>query len=416
MESICEFCGTQRALVYCKADAAHLCLLCDSFIHSANALSRRHARVVICDRCFSHPAVLRCLDDRLSLCHVCSSPHWAHHHHLVTGYSGCPSPDELSCLWANADAPPAHGMLMTISENLVSDCWEDAAGLPGIPAAGRSGGAGGFDSWMASAFAIASVTSSSSVVPEAVDKQETDLPELACPRILDPGICDDDDDDQLSEWFNNGYAGLKTKKGSEIFGGLQNVPKYPLKDVGLDGLPSERKISVADPSGCIENALEASSSVKYDCRTPPCCQLLGPSNAMQSVNSTADHFLLNFNCNRNVSQSFPPANVGRNISISLSNVTGESSAADYQDCEESSLFLTSDSPRDSTLETAQPQARNEAKMRYNEKKKSRMFGKQIRYASRKARADNRKRVKGRFVKSDDVYNYAPLREEELKKI
>lgn len=35
------------------------------------------------------------------------------------------------------------------------------------------------------------------------------------------------------------------------------------------------------------------------------------------------------------------------------------------------------------------------------------FGKQIRYASRKARADTRKRVKGRFVKAGDNYDYDP---------
>lgn len=36
------------------------------------------------------------------------------------------------------------------------------------------------------------------------------------------------------------------------------------------------------------------------------------------------------------------------------------------------------------------------------------FEKKIRYASRKARADVRKRVKGRFVKAGDAYDYDPL--------
>ena len=36
------------------------------------------------------------------------------------------------------------------------------------------------------------------------------------------------------------------------------------------------------------------------------------------------------------------------------------------------------------------------------------FSKQIRYASRKARADTRKRVKGRFVKAGEAYDYDPL--------
>jgi hypothetical protein len=36
------------------------------------------------------------------------------------------------------------------------------------------------------------------------------------------------------------------------------------------------------------------------------------------------------------------------------------------------------------------------------------FDKKIRYASRKARADVRKRVKGRFVKAGEAYDYDPL--------
>uniref|UniRef100_A0A0E0HJJ7 CCT domain-containing protein n=1 Tax=Oryza nivara TaxID=4536 RepID=A0A0E0HJJ7_ORYNI len=43
--------------------------------------------------------------------------------------------------------------------------------------------------------------------------------------------------------------------------------------------------------------------------------------------------------------------------------------------------------------------RNRAKLRYNDKKKTRKFSKQIKYACRKAGADARKRVKGRFAKA-----------------
>lgn len=39
---------------------------------------------------------------------------------------------------------------------------------------------------------------------------------------------------------------------------------------------------------------------------------------------------------------------------------------------------------------------------------SNRFEKRVRYASRKARADVRKRVKGRFVKAGDAYDYDPL--------
>ncbi|KAI5428042.1 hypothetical protein KIW84_033160 [Lathyrus oleraceus] len=45
--------------------------------------------------------------------------------------------------------------------------------------------------------------------------------------------------------------------------------------------------------------------------------------------------------------------------------------------------------------------RGDAMLRYKEKKKTRRFDKHIRYESRKARADTRKRVRGRFVKAGD---------------
>uniref|UniRef100_A0A1D1XLJ6 Zinc finger protein CONSTANS-LIKE 15 n=1 Tax=Anthurium amnicola TaxID=1678845 RepID=A0A1D1XLJ6_9ARAE len=48
------------------------------------------------------------------------------------------------------------------------------------------------------------------------------------------------------------------------------------------------------------------------------------------------------------------------------------------------------------------QNRGNAMMRYKEKRKTRRYEKRIRYESRKARADTRKRVKGRFVKSTET--------------
>ncbi|CAF1925350.1 unnamed protein product [Brassica napus] len=54
-----------------------------------------------------------------------------------------------------------------------------------------------------------------------------------------------------------------------------------------------------------------------------------------------------------------------------------------------------------------PRARNEAKLRYKEKKLKHIIGKKIRYASRRVRAYTRKIVRGRFVKAGDNYDYDP---------
>eukprot|EP00252_Welwitschia_mirabilis_P001181 TRINITY_DN11099_c0_g1_i2.p1 TRINITY_DN11099_c0_g1~~TRINITY_DN11099_c0_g1_i2.p1 ORF type:complete len:124 (+),score=19.25 TRINITY_DN11099_c0_g1_i2:252-623(+) len=97
------------------------------------------------------------------------------------------------------------------------------------------------------------------------------------------------------------------------------------------------------------------------------------------------------------------------LSLSVSSLSRDSSAADYHDCGVSPLLLERDSQWvSSNNDSAFQKARDSAMMRYKEKKKSRMFAKKIRYASRKARADVRKRVKGRFVKSGEAYDYDPL--------
>ena len=70
---------------------------------------------------------------------------------------------------------------------------------------------------------------------------------------------------------------------------------------------------------------------------------------------------------------FPGGQVHASVSLSLSNVTGESSAADYQDCGLSQAFLAGESPWTSNLDAHCPQARDKAKMRYNEKKKTRTY-------------------------------------------
>ena len=91
------------------------------------------------------------------------------------------------------------------------------------------------------------------------------------------------------------------------------------------------------------------------------------------MSGCANSMLMNPSCSRNIGLGFPTGQVHSTISLSLSNITGESSAADYQDCGLSPVFLTSESPWESNLEASCPQARDKAKMRYNEKKKTRMY-------------------------------------------
>ncbi|KAK7272793.1 hypothetical protein RIF29_13833 [Crotalaria pallida] len=98
---LCEFCSREKAVVYCRADSAKLCLLCDQQVHSANLLSLKHSRSLLCDSCASRPVSLHCSLHNLLLCLHCITiiDHHHHHHSPVHAFSGCPSPSHLASIW-----------------------------------------------------------------------------------------------------------------------------------------------------------------------------------------------------------------------------------------------------------------------------------------------------------------------------
>lgn len=115
----CDFCTDRPAVLYCRSDAAKLCLLCDHHVHSANLLSRKHPRSQICDNCASAPAAARCYTDNLVLCqdcdldaHAASPVPSSHDRSRIDGFSGCPSALELASLWgldlADGDKKSGH--------------------------------------------------------------------------------------------------------------------------------------------------------------------------------------------------------------------------------------------------------------------------------------------------------------------
>ncbi|CAG7903787.1 unnamed protein product [Brassica rapa] len=87
-----------------SADAASLCLTCDAKVHSANALSGRHLRTLLCGFCKNQPCVVRCLDHKMFLCNGCNDKiHGVvsskHVRHDVRCYTGCPSAKDFAVMW-----------------------------------------------------------------------------------------------------------------------------------------------------------------------------------------------------------------------------------------------------------------------------------------------------------------------------
>ncbi|KAK8605793.1 hypothetical protein V6N13_102565 [Hibiscus sabdariffa] len=414
MEPLCDFCRGVRAVVYCKSDSARLCLRCDGCVHSANLLSCRHARSLLCEKCNCQSAVLRCLDEKLSLCQDCD---WncngcsssGHRRESLNCYTGCPSLAEFRRIWSSVlDAGEPVGGALPGNDDCIANCSNQSD-------QGASFGLAGTKlnelksspkpkPWIEPSCLI---STNANCMPYCGDQEPlfseaSDMPK-GYSDIKDFKVPNGDD---LCEGLNMNDFQLTFETADEIPGCSLGQTGYQFENVETDCLLMENTLSVTESDGHIENTLEASSSGQKESMPFPSPQVGGLASMMASMTGNSNCMLINPGCNINL--GYPGGQIPSTMARSISNIAGKNSPADYQDCGLSPVFLTRESPWESNLEVSCPQARDKAKMRYNEKKKTRTFGKQIRYASRKARADTRKRVKGRFVKAGEAYDYDPL--------
>ncbi|CAN6162343.1 unnamed protein product [Urochloa humidicola] len=399
MGALCEFCGVQRSMVYCRSDAASLCLSCDRNVHSANALSRRHTRTLLCDRCASQPAMVRCLVENASLCQNCDwnghstgSSAAGHKRQTINCYSGCPSSAELSRIWSFVSDIPnvapepncEQGIsMMSISDSGVSN-QDNASGDNNLldiasatlmsdldtcdkPLAGSSSGAGVNLLPLATDQTAGSVDSTTPKVPYTPDK------DMFTKDSVYEDFCVDDVD-------------LAFENYEELFGTSHIQTEQLFDDAGIDSYFEVREV----PAG---NSTEP--------------KLVQPAN---SNAVSVDCAMSNPGLKGDSSVCIPARQARSSLSLSFSGLTGESSAGDHQDCVVSSLLLMGEPPWQAPGPEGSSAggSRDSAITRYKEKKQRRKFDKKIRYASRKARADVRKRVKGRFVKAGEAYDYDPL--------
>ncbi|KAF8391696.1 hypothetical protein HHK36_024005 [Tetracentron sinense] len=388
MGHMCDFCRKQRSMVYCRSDDACLCLSCDRNVHSANALSRRHSRTLVCGRCNSLPAIVRRVKEKISLCQNCdwiehgsSTSASTHERQTINCYSDCPSAAELSRIWSFVldfpsvdDSNCEQGFeLMSINENSVSNCWgpPETKSTVDLAVTGRMNNVEKPTIWIGS----------------------SSTPAPCCPGSEDLGLCEDDD---LYEHFTVADVELNFENYEELFGVSQNHPEQLFENGGIDSLFGMKDMSATDSNCQGEYASKGSSAGKFKAMHPAFSNAVSADSVISSKSEPNHCFL--------------PRRAHSSLSLSFSGLTRESSAGDYQDCGVSSMLLMGEPQLYPPCpENSFPLAsRDNAVMRYKEKKKTRKFEKKIRYFSRKARADVRRRVKGRFVKTGDAYDYDPL--------
>ncbi|KAJ6401505.1 hypothetical protein OIU84_016832 [Salix udensis] len=217
-------------MVYCRSDAASLCLSCDRNVHSANALSKRHSRNLLCERCNSQPAIVRCAEERISLCQNCdwighgtSTSASTHRRQTINSYSGCPSASELSSIWSFVLDFPSRGESTFNDRNEIakSGVWHGSSSIP-------------------------ESSSSPNNPDQPTGSANTSLPKLYCPGTKCPVPYDDAN---LYEEFNMDEMDLSLENYEELFGVTLNNSEELLENGGIDSLFGTKDMSGAD-SNC----------------------------------------------------------------------------------------------------------------------------------------------------------------------
>ncbi|CAN1199924.1 Zinc finger protein CONSTANS-LIKE 13 [Linum perenne] len=347
---LCDYCNQTTAVLYCRADSARLCLSCDREVHSTNQLFTKHTRWLLCDVCDSSPASIFCESDRSVLCQNCDwethnlSLSSLHNRRPIEGFCDCPSANELVGILGFEDL----GVIKKGSRN--DDVFVGA-------------------------------------VPDGSD--------------LGDGFSDFIVWDGFDDLIASGDSGRN------------------LKAMGVPPLPKNRN------AACGRHKEEIIRQLRLMARLEPENGEIDPFSLFESVPSE-QNLLPNSNCTGSDHSLFPAyeehlfqwqnddEDAANQAFISSILRTNLDEAPDKQ-TNSAVIGTHADDEKD---EAQQPQhqamtvpnlpkvaaheinsqERDSAISRYKEKKKTRRYDKHIRYESRKARAESRTRVRGRFAK------------------
>ncbi|KAJ0052824.1 hypothetical protein Pint_03074 [Pistacia integerrima] len=363
----CEFCNTKPAVVYCRADWAKLCLLCDYQVHSANALSLNHLRSQICDNCRAEPVSVCCFTENLMLCQDCD---WdSHRNHSgsslhercsVEGFSGCPSVTEMAAIFG-------FELKAKSLENLGS----------------------GFGAYEQKRFNLDDLL----------------VPKQSCSVFMRSEKYNREVCEQLVEMYRRDLErlngdGAELEPGTPPNGGDQqggNMESLKMENMDGEGLLHQQTftslLSLAPNVDLREYyGFFAENDLMWDCHL-----------AYQAAQNLSNQPL---SCHTSTEESNNTPIIGQSISSELRAVESETwDSTGLAHVLHNPFLAGSEAVTEAKSRVDMDllaQNRGNAMLRYKEKKKYRRYDNHIRYESRKARADTRKRVKGRFAKSGET--------------
>nr|GME11106.1 zinc finger protein CONSTANS-LIKE 14-like [Ipomoea batatas] len=391
----CDFCNDQPAVLYCRADAAKLCLFCDQHVHAANALSRKHLRSQICDNCGAEPVAVRCSSENLVLCQECD---WdahascavsaAHDRSPVEAFSGCPLAAELAEIWG-----------LEIEE-------KKSGRMPGQ----NPSWTGLLDPWMPKEISN-SVLLQDLMVPSNNNPVVYSNPDGGCgpSKKQSSGSCGKNkpvilkqlapmkEDDRMVDGnmlWNNASRDRSPQIWDFNLGQLRDHDESSPLEVGYGA--NDMAYMMKSYSELLKEASLANSK--------------GSELSRMNFSVTHEDLTAFGNISNNPTASQGPATSESNNLTRLQPplVSGyckpKCHSKDIHFMDQTILVDSESATPSMTKADIELLAKNRgnAMLRYKEKKKTRRYDKHIRYESRKARADTRKRVKGRFVKAADA--------------
>ncbi|KAJ4831378.1 Zinc finger protein CONSTANS-LIKE 4 [Turnera subulata] len=341
---LCDSCKSATATLFCRADSAFLCVSCDPKIHAANKLASRHARVWVCEVCEQAPAHVTCKADAAALCVTC-----------------------------DRDIHSANPLARRHERVPVTPFYDSVTSVPGVkhttPTTTHPHGGG-----------IHGPASNAS--PAAVNF----LDDRYFSDVEGEGDVSREEAEAASWLLPNppNNANSKAMESPDL-----NTGQYLFSDMDpyldLDYGPVDPKLEAQE-----QNSSGTDGVVPVQSKHGQ-APLLNDCYELDFAGSKAYPYSYNAHC---------PSHSVSSSSLDVGVVPDGSNLTDI-----SNPYSKGGGGVESTNQTVVQLSavdREARVLRYREKRKNRKFEKTIRYASRKAYAETRPRIKGRFAKRTDV--------------
>nr|WQK28213.1 CONSTANS-like protein 5 [Cymbidium sinense] len=439
----CDYCSEATAVIYCRADTARLCVACDRQVHGANALSRKHVRSQICDKCGDAAAIARCATEKLALCQDCdhdvhsaaADAGGSHARTAIEGFYGCPSSVELAASWGleldSKESREGGDQFMFAGLGTIDSVFADLY-VPCFSGSGRGGKRNPAvvqqleemarrDSSSLAASELSPRTPNRSATGCGggdVDCRSVQLLPVASLLMMAPSDCADlRENHRVVEEGDLIWGCGPSDHTSQIWDfnlgqSREHNASSPLDD---DYIGNNSSFTIRSYSELLKESSFANTEILegfFEKNCPSSNEDVSSTNSIHHMPSqslgAAATILSKWKSNKGNSKVSGSSSSNKNlptisrpaVSSSHNPVRGSiSKEISFGDQPLVRTELVNSFKKVDTQLLAEK--RGTAMQRYKEKRKTRRYEKRIRYESRKARADIRRRVKGRFVKSSE---------------